>query len=308
MEEKRNKITKKGWLLIGAGILLVVMIFRVAYLKSEIEDLKNRVNSLQNHVYNYENQINSIYQNVDEKLKAEASLLAGSEYSFGKLTDGGKVPFTIRITPKEVTQQTAMTLTMDGETIPMKREGSDFTVTKEIGMFIDYDQVGRPKVTITEGEIQKSEFLEKLDVAYLFHRYLPSVEAHGSGHSVHSNGELKISLDFSVHNQPADENSQVTFTKLLRVEEINGEEVGREDITEEVLQQDGSFSTTYSKTYQVEKEDELRVYVVATDSLGYVHKTLAHQWFNVDGDATETIFGGEEIYAPDGTLLYGMEK
>ena len=308
MEEKRNKITKKGWLLIGAGILLVVMIFRVAYLKSEIEDLKNRVNSLQNHVYNYENQINSIYQNVDEKLKAEASLLAGSEYSFGKLTDGGKVPFTIRITPKEVTQQTAMTLTMDGETIPMKREGSDFTVTKEIGMFIDYDQVGRPKVTITEGEIQKSEFLEKLDVAYLFHRYLPSVEAHGSGHSVHSNGELKISLDFSVHNQPADENSQVTFTKLLRVEEINGEEVGRADITDEVLQQDGSFSTTYSKTYQVEKGDDLRVYVVATDSLGYVHKTLAHQWFNVEGDVTETVFRGEEIYAPDGTLLYGMEK
>ncbi|MBR4867330.1 MAG: hypothetical protein IKU11_11615 [Clostridia bacterium] len=308
MEEKRNKLGKKGWLLIGVTLLLVVMILRIAGLKSEIDNLQNKINSLENHVYNYENQINAIYNNVDQKLKEEASLLAGSDYSFGKLTDGGKVPFTVRITPKEVTEETTMTLTMDGETLPMKREGNEFTATLEIGMFIDYDEVGNPKVEITEGGITRSEYLENLDVAYLFTCYLPRVEADGVGHSIHSSNQMKVNLDFSVHSEPASENSDVTFTKLERVEEVNGKEIDREDITDQVLGNDGSFSTHYSKTYQVEKGDELRVYVIATDSLGYIHKTLAHQWFNLDGDSTETIFAGEEIYAPDGTLLYGMEK
>ena len=45
------------------------------------------------------------------------------------------------------------------------------------------------------------------------------------------------------------------------------------------------------------------------DSLGYIHKTLAHYWLErEDGSQAETVFGGEMIFDRDGNLLYGNKE
>ena len=57
------------------------------------------------------------------------------------------------------------------------------------------------------------------------------------------------------------------------------------------------------------QEDELRVYVIAEDTLGYVHKTLVHLWVQSEpGAVAEAVFGGELIYDKDGNLLYGDKE
>ena len=57
------------------------------------------------------------------------------------------------------------------------------------------------------------------------------------------------------------------------------------------------------------QEDELRIYVIAEDTLGYIHKTLAHFWIqSEDGAVAEAVFGGELIYDKNGNLLYGEKE
>ena len=51
--------------------------------------------------------------------------------------------------------------------------------------------------------------------------------------------------------------------------------------------------------------DELVIYVIAEDSLGYIHKTRALYWMQKDGTVHEEAFvdKGGEIYDKKGNLL-----
>ncbi|MBR6634811.1 MAG: hypothetical protein IKL41_04205, partial [Clostridia bacterium] len=100
-----------------------------------------------------------------------------------------------------------------------------------------------------------------------------------------------------------------TFTSFTLVEEVNGKEISEKDITSEVRKSGEVYNTQYVKAFEVSHGDELKVYVIAEDSLGYVHKTLAHYWIETENGAqAETVFGGETIYDKDGNLLYGDES
>ena len=68
---------------------------------------------------------------------------------------------------------------------------------------------------------------------------------------------------------------------LLRLQ--NGTEINREDITSEVLNyQTYPHGVYWRDEYKMECEakegDDVRIYLEATDSLGYLHRMLIHQW------------------------------
>ena len=141
----------------------------------------------------------------------------------------------------------------------------------------------------------------------VFSRHLPSLYADMSGGSgKFSDGTLSVDLGFTVETKPASQNAPITFTSFTLIEEVNGKEISRQDITEEVRKSGESYNTRYVKNFKVTYGDKLKVYVIAEDSLGYIHKTLAHYWLErEDGSQAETVFGGEMIYDKDGNLLYG---
>ena len=90
---------------------------------------------------------------------------------------------------------------------------------------------------------------------------------------------------------------------------MNGKEISRKDITNEVRKSGEVYNTQYVKSFEVAHGDELKVYVIAEDSLGYIHKTLVHYWIESENGAqAEAIFGGETIFDKDGNLLYGDDS
>ena len=120
---------------------------------------------------------------------------------------------------------------------------------------------------------------------------------------------MQVDAGFSVESKPANSNSPITFVSFTLIEEINGEEVNRTDISDEVQKSGNSYNTRYIKSFEMTQEDELKVYVIAEDTLGYIHKTLAHFWIqSEDGAVAEAVFGGELIYDKDGNLLYGDKE
>ena len=61
----------------------------------------------------------------------------------------------------------------------------------------------------------------------------------------------------------------------------------------------------FTDTYEVVEGEAVSVYVVAEDSFGYIHKTLAHYWKRSGGASAEAVYGGESVYDKQGNMIYG---
>ena len=308
MNEHRKEINWKMIITVAIIGLLVFSLYQIAVLKDDIDNLKYRNSTLSAQVQTLRDEIHSVYDNVDDKLKEQASLVSGVDFQIGDISDDMKsVELTLTVVPKLVSDDMEVAISVDGKTVPLTRNGSEFTGSVAVGLFVGYNEW--PLLSIKSAEGTKTEYLDSVDVSYLYSRHLPSLYADMSASSTLKNGKLQVDAGFSVESKPASNNSPITFVSFTLIEEINGEEVSRSDITEEVRKFGNSYNTRYVKSFEMSKEDELRVYVIAEDTLGYVHKTLVHLWVQSEpGAVAEAVFGGELIYDKDGNLLYGDKE
>lgn len=306
MEENKKQFSWKTFVIVLMAILLAFSLYKIATLSDEIDSLKTRNSNLTGDIQVLRDEINSIYDNVDKQLKKQASLISGVDFSVGNPSEDMKtVELSLTVVPKAISDDMQVSVTVDGVTALLERNGSEFTGTIDVGLFIDYNQW--PLLSIKSAGETKTEYLEDIDVSYMFSRHLPSLYADMSGgDGEFTDGSLSVDLGFSIESKPAYGNAPITFTSFTLIEEVNGKEISRQDITEEVRKSGESYNTRYVKNFKVTYGDELKVYVIAEDSLGYVHKTLAHYWLeSEDGAQAEAVFGGEMIYDKEGNLLYG---
>ena len=308
MNEHRKEINWKMIITVAIIGLLVFSLYQIAVLKDDIDNLKYRNSTLSAQVQTLRDEIHSVYDNVDDKLKEQASLVSGVDFQIGDISDDMKsVELTLTVVPKLVSDDMEVAISVDGKTVPLTRNGSEFTGSVAVGLFVGYNEW--PLLSIKSAEGTKTEYLDSVDVSYLYSRHLPSLYADMSASSTLKNGKLQVDAGFSVESKPASNNSPITFVSFTLIEEINGEEVSRSDITEEVRKSGNSYNTRYVKSFEMSQENELKIYVIAEDNLGYIHKTLAHFWIqSEDGSVAEAVFGGEWIYDKDGNLLYGDKE
>lgn len=306
MEESKKKNQWLYAVVAALVIALVVSFIKINSLTLEIDNVRNHYAS---EISDLRNEVAAIYDNVDERMKKEASLLTGVDFSIGDLNEeNDSVELILTVVPKTISEDMQLSVTVDGETALLTKDGNEFSGVIDVGLFVDYDN--RPLLTIETADGSKNEYLEDVDIAYMFSRYLPSLYADMfSGEAEFTKDKLRVDLGFTIESKPASSNEPVTFTSFTLMEEINGKEIARKDITSDVGKAGESYDTRYIETFEVSQGDELKVYVIAEDSLGYIHKTLAHYWYeNQEGATAETVFGGESIYDREGNLLYGAKQ
>ncbi len=301
MEENKKRFNWKIFIIIVMAGVLVFCLFKINLLSNYKERLESRLSNISAELNMLRNEINSIYYNVDEQLKEANGLLSGVDFSIGAFNeDNGSVAVNFAVVPKVITDDMKISIAVDGKTAVLTKNGSEFIGTIDVGLFVEYDK--RPLLTIETSDGSKTEYLEGIDISYLFYSYLPSLYAEKSESTMLSDGKLHVDLGFSV--KPSD--ASVTFTSFTLVEEVNGKEVAHKDITSEVGKYDKNYNIRLVEDFEVSQNDELMVYVIAEDSLGYIHKTLVHYYYEPANGATmETVFGGECIYDSEGDLLYG---
>ena len=303
MEENKKKFS---WTIVVTVVLVCMMIFCLA----KISDLSNEISNLRNTIANYQNQmnylrndINTIYDNVDEKLKKEASLLSSVDYSLGELnTETHTVPVTLKVVPKNLTDDMQLSVKVGSETVALERNGNEFSATISVNMFIDYDDY--PMLNIVSGETTKTEKLEDVDVSRLFTRYLPYVYAHLESSDSLKNGKLAIDGNLMFDEKPVAMDSNVTITKIELITVKNEQEIDRTDITSNITNQ--SYHVPVNLSYDAKYGDKFCIYVLAKDSLGYTHKSLAFFWNDLDENthhAITAIDGSVQIYDKNGNLL-----
>lgn len=305
MEETKKKFNwKTAVIIVMAGLLLFCMA-RINDMSDEIATLQNALSNCEHRISNMDSNISSIYNNVDEMLKKEASLLSNVDYTLGELnTENHTVPVTVKLTPKSLTDDTQMTMSVDGQTISFERNGNEFTATFSVGMFLAFNDY--PMLNIVDDGATKTELLESVELTTLYTRYLPNVYAYVTPFDEFKNGKLEIDGTLQFDAKPTTADGAVSITKVELVTVKNKQEVARTDITDTVKADHNHVPV--QATYDAQYGDEFCIYIVAEDSLGYTHKVPAYYWHEVDEHTSEAVTpvdDGTEIYDKNGKLLTG---
>lgn len=307
MKGKKLKDRDLYIIILAMVIMLVFCFVKINSLSEEIDHLKRDYLSEDDML---RDQINSIYRNVDEQLKKQASLITESTFSLGELdTQTQTVPVTIQIVPKEICEDMQMKVELDGKQAEFVKNGNFYEATIPTGLFLIEEPY--PMVSITSDGVTKTEKLEEIWLGELWGKWFPSLRAEDTtGRSSFKDGKLVFDTQTLIEWQYSDNTSQVIFENFAIVTEINGKEVKRVDVTEKVKNaegfSEGIVALEFTDTYEVVEGEAVSVYVVAEDSFGYIHKTLAHYWKKFGGAFAEAVYGGESIYDKQGNMIYGF--
>lgn len=305
MKDKKIKDRDLYIIILAMVIMLVFCFMRINSLSSEIEYLKDDYIREDNTL---REQINSIYSNVDELLKKEASLLTEITFSLGELdTKTQKVPVTIQIVPKEIGEDMQMKVELDGEQAEFVKNGDFYEATIPVGLFLTEN--ANPMLSIIYDGLTKTEKMEKIWLGELWWKWLPSLWAEDTtGRTFFKDGKLVFDTQTLIEWDYSDHTSSIIFENFAIVTEINGKEAKRVDVTDKVKNTqgfaEGVVELEFTDTYEAVEGDAVSVYVVAEDSFGYLHKALAHFWKKSGGATAEAVYGGESIYDKQGNRIY----
>ncbi|MBQ9977849.1 MAG: hypothetical protein IJP21_04590 [Clostridia bacterium] len=309
--EKATKIEK-----IILGIVIIALVIALFISFSKINELNNNISNLQN---NFEQNINvmhtdiaGIYDNVDQKLKKEASILSGYEITYGPLdTTNYTTPILVSVTPKNTDNSTVVSVKIGEISAQLNRNGQVFSGYIDADVFIADST--HPLITVKNNNSTQNEYLEDYDMKNLFTGFMPSLYPNlVIREETFSNNKTKISGELSVDIKPPTANCTTTYAQFYLVGESNGIEVFRNDITQRVTESNGKI-ISIEKTFnsdEYKSYTDMKYFVFATDSLGFTHK-ISVSCINHGNDGSTTIINSEQetehIYDKNGKLLYGKE-
>ena len=290
-------------------IALCVCIFKIKALESSLSRLDYLLNNQHDRIMS---EVESIYDNVDKMLKQEASLLAGVEYEYGELDpETKKVDIQLNLIPKQISEEMTIKVSFDDTTVDLTRNGNSFEGLVPVGLFVEDEH---PLMTIVTPEGEQTQYLEDVFITHMFPQYIPTfyhcdIDGEMTFHSI---GQYEINGTLNINCSPYEDTPDVHFERYALITELNGEEIEREDITQDVLgfetYPNGVFyCDEYQNTYKVKQGDELIIYLEAEDSLGYTHRCIVHVWKQQNGAVAESTYAGEMIYDSEGNALYGKQ-
>lgn len=286
-------------------IALCVCVYKISVLGSRVSQLDYLLDRQYDRIMS---DVNAIYQNVDEKLREEASLLSFVEAEYGEFhPEDYTIDVTVKLVPKLISDDMKVQVSINGRSEQLSRTGNDFTGTIPVDIYNVGEQM---LMTIETAAGTQTQYLSDIQVEYLWGGIIPSLYyCDISGDETFEDGKYSLNGHLDINCSPVTDTPDVKFEKFVLVTELNGKEIKREDITEEVLCYESYPHGVYWRSeYNMECEamegDELGIYLEATDSLGYLHRMLLHHWKVLDGATAEAVDGSEYIYDPNGNQIF----
>lgn len=291
-----------AYILVAALIVLQFYSFvKINLLQSRVENFNNRINSVENRL---EKQINSIYQNVDQKLEEQLSLIHNSTIKVGKFDIATQtIPIKFMIEPKTVRENMSVFLDFNGEIVQLEKSGLQYSTTRN---FEISDSIS-PKVIIEDNGVINIGEHKGLKVSNIREQVFPYIFARFAGRSSYGSNDYQAKGHLVIDYKPSQEDNP--FIDMKYVIKI-GEKIIEE--TPIVLDKDnrlgGSFTLDIDDKYSVDDGQILTSNVVAVDSLGFTHEYLVTHYVAGSRAQREPYFKQERIIAPNGKVVYLFDE
>ena len=300
--QKRNRLL--GLLIVALCIALVFAFLKIDALETEIQQVRNHY---MNELQMIRNDVSRIYSDVDRMLEEKASLLSGVESSHGAVNlNDQTIDVTVTVVPKVISQDMKLFVSLEDEQAELVSSGSGYTGTIPVDLFSDG---GRMLLTIEADGVVQTQYLDEVQVDYLWQDYIPTLYACDiSGSSTYdAHGRFHLKGDLNINYDPVGD-VFYGFEKFLLITELNGEEIKREDITKAVLDYQIYphglyYQGDYQAEYTLEYGDLLTIHLEATDYLGYTHRMLMYYWEQESGQSAFPMDASEYIYDPNGVQV-----
>ena len=293
-------------------IVIVILVVAISFCFVFINMLENEIDQLKESMHSQHqilmNQVESIYNNVDQKLQEEASLLSGVSAEYGELNlENHTIDVTVKLVPKLISDDMNVQVSIDGRSTDLSRDGSAFSGT----IAVDIYNVGELMLmTIETDSCTQTQYLSEIRTEYLWEGKIPSLyHCDISGNGTFTEGKYTLNGTIDINCSPIENTPDINFEKFVLVTEHNGTEINREDITTEVLNYQtyphgGYWRDEYTMECEAKEGDDVRIYLEATDSLGYLHRMLIHQWREQNGAMAEAVDASEYIYDANGVQIF----
>lgn len=293
---------KKQTLYLIIAALAVLQLFsyiKISSLESSLQNANNTIRSVENHL---NNQINSIYENVDSRLEEQASLVYHGSAVVGEVDARNlTVPVTFTVQPKAVTETMTVSLDFDGELIPLKKSGLEYSVTKD---FTILDAIS-PSIVIEDQGVKNVGDYAGLQIMSLRERVLPTLFARFTGETSYGSREYRAKGRLNIDNKSPLLASKNPFVDIKYVIKVNDEVIKEIPVP---LDNDigfgGTFTLDIDEKYTLEVGQILTSHVVAVDSLGFVYEYLVTHFEAGSSAQREPYFEEEKITAPTGEVAY----
>lgn len=293
-------------------LIIVILVVAISFCFVFINMLENEIDQLKEAMHSQHqmlmNQVESIYNNVDDMLQEEASLLSSVTAEYGELNlEDHTLDVTVNIVPKLISDDMKVQISINGRNTVLSRNASSFSGTIPVDIYNLGEQL---LMTIDTEAGTQTQYLAEVRTEYLWEGKIPSLYYCGiSGTGTFTEGKYTLDASIDINCSPVEKTPNVRFEKFVLVTELNGEELSREDISNDVLNyQTYPHGVYFRDQYQMEcaaKEgDELAIYLEATDSLGYLHRMLLHHWKEQNGAMAEAVDASEYIFDPDGVQIF----
>jgi hypothetical protein len=286
-------------------LLLAILIISQIMSMIKINNLQRQLGELDRELTRFSqrimNDVDAIYSNVDEKLKQKASLIESATTELGRVNkEELTVPVIFTLTPKQVTEQTLVSLDFDGELFPMERSGATFSVTIDCKIFSE----ASPKIVIDESGAKSITHDDQVCIRDIKGELLPRMYPRLLGGSSFNGNSYKRkgSLIADTKESP----SEIKFTSVQLLIKVDEKVISEKELDLQVLEArvDG---------YEIDEEIELSdgqictMTVIATDSMGLKHHYLVDHFLAGSKAQREPWLENEKIYSSDGRLLWESE-
>lgn len=284
-------------------IMLVISLVRIHNLK---ERLERETGYLRSQIQSLEGRINGIYNEVDEMLEQEASLLTYSDWNIISIdVPTEKATVDVSIIPKEYQEgMTEAVLQIGSQEYPMTMEDGSYHAEIETALFGNCEIEA---VVLRDSTYTRTEYLE-WNISPR-QSMLPDVYADISGgwsfgprgkeySTLTSDGEIGIHIEAK--------GSQPEIKSIYLIESLDGQVQERTAVPMEG--QDGYYTVACKETYELPFGTCFEMAVEVTDKYGLVYKAIVHRWESDEKgqlvDDTDWFGRSAVIYSQDGKLLY----
>jgi len=291
-----------------AYILIVALIALQIYSLTQIISLQNDLENTQETLHSIDNRLNSqisnIYHTITKKLEEEASKIHTSSVTVGALnTDTLKVPITFTVEPKTITESLEVLLDFDGEIISLEQSGTQFFVTKDLGI----SETAFPKIILQDQGVKHLEEHRGLNVSRIKESIFPNIFAHFSGTTKYSSGEYSEKGFIDIEYIGANEDNY--FKEMKYVVKVDNKKINEKMISiVDEKQNIDSISIEIDGEYSLEKGQTLTGNIVAIDALGFVHEYLVVHYVGDSNDQREPYSDKLSIKAPNGETVYLFDE